>query len=185
MNKMVFFLKRLYTFFTHPSTLFYYKNFKGTIFHSGTILKGTKYMHINHSIFARKCSIKTFNLNKKNKECLIYINNSYFGDNAYISSSGGLFIDNASFAPNVFIGSYKHSLTDLDIDSNYKITIDKPKFIGQNVSIFGNVEIGENSVIGACSVVTKNVSPNTMVVGNPAKIIKIYNVDLHEWTKAD
>ena len=44
--------------------------------------------------------------------------------------------------------------------------------IGANATIvFGNI-IGENSLVGAGSVVTKNVEPNTIVVGNPAKFLK-------------
>lgn len=47
--------------------------------------------------------------------------------------------------------------------------------IGSNVVIIGRITIGENSVIGAGSVVTKSIPPNSVVVGNPAKIIKKVN----------
>ncbi|WP_116787493.1 acyltransferase [Flavobacterium psychrotrophum] len=45
-------------------------------------------------------------------------------------------------------------------------------FIGSNVTILKGVKIGCNAVIGNGSVVTKDVSKNTIVAGNPAKIIK-------------
>ena len=45
-------------------------------------------------------------------------------------------------------------------------------FIGANSVILGNITLGEKCVIGAGSVVTKNVPPQTIVVGNPAIIIK-------------
>lgn len=45
-------------------------------------------------------------------------------------------------------------------------------WIGRNSSIMKGVVIGENSVVAACSVVTKSVPPNSMVAGNPAKIVK-------------
>jgi len=41
-------------------------------------------------------------------------------------------------------------------DSSNSINIDSPKFIGQNVSIFGNVNINKGVVIGTCAVVTKD-----------------------------
>jgi acetyltransferase-like isoleucine patch superfamily enzyme len=44
-------------------------------------------------------------------------------------------------------------------------------FIGVKATIMGNVKIGPNSVVGAAAVVTKDVPPNTIVGGNPARII--------------
>lgn len=44
--------------------------------------------------------------------------------------------------------------------------------IGSNTCILGDISIGANVVIGAGSVVVKSVSPNCVVVGNPAKIIR-------------
>lgn len=44
--------------------------------------------------------------------------------------------------------------------------------IGANVCIIGNIKVGDNVVIGAGSVVTKDIPANCIVVGNPAKIIK-------------
>lgn len=50
--------------------------------------------------------------------------------------------------------------------------IKKGASIGSNATIICGVTIGENALIGAGSVVTKNVAPNTIVAGNPAKFIK-------------
>ncbi|MBR5156069.1 MAG: acyltransferase [Clostridia bacterium] len=44
-------------------------------------------------------------------------------------------------------------------------------FVGANATILAGVTIGENSVVGAGSVVTKDVPPNTVVAGNPAKVV--------------
>ena len=44
--------------------------------------------------------------------------------------------------------------------------------IGANVSIIGPVKIGDNVIIGAGSVVVKNISTNKIAVGNPAKEVK-------------
>lgn len=43
--------------------------------------------------------------------------------------------------------------------------------IGLGVTILPNVTIGPNAIIGACSVVTKDVPPNTVAAGHPAKVI--------------
>ena len=50
-----------------------------------------------------------------------------------------------------------------------KTIIKKGASIGSNATILCGIEIGENAVIGAGSVVTKNVEPNTTVKGNPAR----------------
>ena len=52
------------------------------------------------------------------------------------------------------------------------IIIGNNVWIGGHVAIVGGVEIGDNSIIAAGSVVLKNVPSNTIVGGNPAKIIR-------------
>ena len=47
-------------------------------------------------------------------------------------------------------------------------------WIGMNAVILKGVTIGENSVVAAGSVVTKNVEPNTVVAGNPAQVVKTF-----------
>jgi putative colanic acid biosynthesis acetyltransferase WcaB len=55
--------------------------------------------------------------------------------------------------------------------------------IGVNVTIIGDVEVGDNVVIGAGSVVTKDISSNCIVVGNPARILKrIYDYNHTEFS---
>jgi acetyltransferase-like isoleucine patch superfamily enzyme len=60
-------------------------------------------------------------------------------------------------------------------DSDWKLIetfVKKGASIGSNATILCGITIGENSLIGAGSVVTKNVPANTIVAGNPARIIK-------------
>ena len=52
------------------------------------------------------------------------------------------------------------------------ITIGNNVWIGRRSMIFPGVTIGDNSIVGAGSIVTKSVSPNTLVAGNPARVIK-------------
>jgi acetyltransferase-like isoleucine patch superfamily enzyme len=44
--------------------------------------------------------------------------------------------------------------------------------IGSGATILSNTNIGENAIVGAGSVVTKDVPPNSVVVGNPAKVLR-------------
>lgn len=52
-----------------------------------------------------------------------------------------------------------------------KITIKENCFIGDSVIVLPCVTIGENSIIGAGSVITKDIPPNTVAVGNPVRVI--------------
>lgn len=54
------------------------------------------------------------------------------------------------------------------------VCIKKNVWIGRNVSIMPNVEVGEGCIIGANSVITKDIPPYSVAVGVPAKVIK-YN----------
>jgi acetyltransferase-like isoleucine patch superfamily enzyme len=44
--------------------------------------------------------------------------------------------------------------------------------IGSGATLLGGITVGENAIVGAGSVVTKNVSPDTIVAGNPARVLK-------------
>ena len=53
-----------------------------------------------------------------------------------------------------------------------KITIEKNVFIGVRAIVMPGITVGENAIVGAGRLVTKNVEKNTVVGGNPAKLIK-------------
>ncbi|HTN93489.1 MAG TPA: DapH/DapD/GlmU-related protein [Gallionella sp.] len=52
-----------------------------------------------------------------------------------------------------------------------KILIGRSAFVGARAFVMPGVTVGDNAIIGACSVVTKDVSANTCVAGNPARVI--------------
>jgi len=56
--------------------------------------------------------------------------------------------------------------------ANAPIIIGENCWVGTNVRICKGVTIGDNSIVAACSVVTKSVPANCIVAGNPAKVVK-------------
>lgn len=76
-----------------------------------------------------------------------------------------------------------------DISERRKSSNSIPIYIGDNVWVGMNslilkgVSIGKNSIVGAHSVVTKNIPENVLVAGNPAKIIKILTFQSHSTHK--
>jgi len=64
------------------------------------------------------------------------------------------------------------NLSLMNTDKNIGVTIGNDVWIGQNVTILPCVHLGNGAVIGAGSIVTKNVPDYAVVAGNPAKILK-------------
>lgn len=63
-------------------------------------------------------------------------------------------------------------LLDEFVDIPIPIVIEDNVWIGANATIMGPITIGKNSIIGAGSVVIRDVPPNTVVAGNPARVIE-------------
>jgi acetyltransferase-like isoleucine patch superfamily enzyme len=102
--------------------------------------------------------------------------NVFINQNCTFYDLGGLDIgDDVMIGPNVSIITTGHPL---EPSQRRAVTIGKPIVIKRNVwiaagaTIIGGVTIGENSVVAAGSVVTKDVPPNTLVGGNPACVIR-------------
>lgn len=84
--------------------------------------------------------------------------------------------DNVMFAPNVTVITATHpvlpSLREKGLQFNVDVKICSNVWIGAGAIIMPGITVGENSVVGAGSVVTKDVPPNTVVVGNPARVLR-------------
>lgn len=88
-------------------------------------------------------------------------------------SAGGITIeDEAMIAANVQLISNNHDLDNRSIITCRPIRICCRAWIGAGATILPGVTVGENSVVGAGSVVTHDVEPNTVVAGNPARLMR-------------
>ncbi|WP_296825302.1 DapH/DapD/GlmU-related protein [Thiobacillus sp.] len=56
-------------------------------------------------------------------------------------------------------------------------------WIGEQVCILAGVTIGEGAIVGAGSVVTRDVPANTIVAGNPARVIRVFDPASESWVK--
>jgi acetyltransferase-like isoleucine patch superfamily enzyme len=98
------------------------------------------------------------------------------GKNSRISSHSFI-CEGVDIGENVFVGHGVMFINDLFDSPTIQNWVMRNTRIGNNVRIGSNatilpVTIGDNSIVGAGCVVTKDVPPNSVVVGNPSKIIK-------------
>ena len=102
----------------------------------------------------------------------VYINfNCTFVDDAQVYIG-----DDTLIAPNVTIITASHPISPAlraqKYGCNWPVFIGKNVWIASNVTILPGVTIGDNSVIGACSVVTKDIPANVVAMGTPAKVVR-------------
>ena len=102
--------------------------------------------------------------------------NVFVNQNCTFYDLGGLEIgDDVMIGPNVSLITSGHPVEPSrrrDGVIAKPIVIERNVWIGAGATIIGGVTIGENAVVAAAAVVTRDVPPNTLVGGNPAKIIR-------------
>ena len=105
--------------------------------------------------------------------------NVFINSGCKFQDQGGVYIgENSLIGHNVILATLNHEMDPYHrADLHPKpIHIGKRVWIGSGSMILPGITIGDNSIVGAGSIVTKNVPPNVIVAGNPAKFIK--NIDI-------
>lgn len=110
--------------------------------------------------------------------CHIHIGDYFYSNyNLTILDCAPVTIGNhVMIGPNVGIYTAGHpidfELREQELEYAFPVTIGDHVWIGGNVCIMPDVTIGNNVVIGAGSVVTKNIPDNVIAVGNPCKVLR-------------
>ncbi len=97
--------------------------------------------------------------------------------NCYIEGSGGVELGSGTIVgPNVVILSSRHKIQDeLPITASGKdfchVTLGRDVWVGANAVILAGVVVGDGAVIGAASVVTRDVASGSVVAGSPARVL--------------
>ncbi len=159
-------------------------------------IRGKKYIDFGNNLTTGVgCRIEAFPENEA--ICLVFGNDIQLNDYVHITASSSVKIgNNVLMASKIYIsdtihGSYLGNDNDSspDIPPFKRINSFKPVeikdnvWIGEFVSILPGVTIGKGAIIGANSVVSKDIPEFTIAVGAPAIPIKKYNFDLNKWEK--
>lgn len=97
--------------------------------------------------------------------------------------------NNVIFAQNIVLSGLNHSYEDISKPIHKQpvttapIVVENECWVGSNAVITAGVTIGKHSVIAAGAVVTKNIPPYSIAVGNPARVIKQYDFNQNKWVK--
>lgn len=104
-------------------------------------------------------------------------------------------MDNTLIASKVFISDNNHGNYNSDIQSkpntapidrelfSKEVHIGRKVWIGEFVSILPGDTIGDGSIIGSRSVVSKDIPAFSIAVGSPARVIKLYDRNTNKWVK--
>ena len=97
--------------------------------------------------------------------------------------------NDVNLAQNIVLSGLNHNYKDISQTikaqgvSTSTICIEDDVWIGANSAVLAGVVIGRHSVIGAGSVVTRDIPPYSVALGNPAKVIRMYDPKTGEWVK--
>ncbi len=163
--------------------------------HGGVIRIGLRTRIINPSKLNIQGNIRIFNdciLNPHGNGKITLKNGCEIHEYSNLSANHYIEIgENVLLAPNVYISDHNHAYENIELpisfqgqrESNASVIIGDESWIAKNVVIVGNVTIGKHCVIGANSVVTKDIPDYCVAIGAPATIIKRYDFKTGQWVK--
>lgn len=145
----------------------------------------------NNTTILRGSRIQLYSVDGINYPHIKFGNGCYISYNNTFLAGGNIDIeDGVLMASNILISSENHS-SDPESPIYYmdqpmkcqNVVIGEGSWLGERVCILPGVTIGKKCIIGAASVVTKDIADYCIAVGSPAKIVKRYNFERHEWVK--
>jgi acetyltransferase-like isoleucine patch superfamily enzyme len=160
-------------------------------------IRGKRYINFGKNLTTgRGCRIEAYPY--LNRNCIIsFGDNIEINDYVHITGINNVSIgDNVLMASKIYIsdsnhGSYDGTIDDTNPESitrTRKVTgepviIEDNVWLGESVSVLSGVTVGRCSIVGANSVVSRNLPPFTISVGNPAKPIKVFDFSINRWVK--
>ncbi len=159
-------------------------------------IRGKKYIVVNKGFTTGVgCRIEAYPEN--NEQTLFFGENFQMNDYVHITAMESVKIGkNVLLASKIYISDCSHGTYVGDENDSSPTSIPKERkmyskpvviednvWLGEFVSVLPGVTIGKGTIVGANSVVSRNLPPNVIAVGTPAKPIKKYNFETQNWEK--
>ena len=188
MNKIILFLSKIFNYRKARKmnkvgkNVFINAHLK--TFNASSIQLGSN-LHIG-----KNCTLMCYKVQDKIGK-IVLDDDSCIGDCFRVETGGDVVIGKHNLiASNVSIYSHNHGTNPIKACgfggqplSGKDVCIKEECWIGEKVIILPGVTIGEHSIIGAGSIVTKSIPSYSIAVGNPAKIIKKWDFENNEWKR--
>ncbi len=186
-GRLVFVFLKIKLLFTHKEIG------RGTFIARGVQVLGWVHVQIGKNCVIGEGALLSVNVRIKNFKHILIGNSVYIGRRNLISPGLQTTFGDFSITGNdcrfhasdhvfsdPFIPYVASGVTDGNVQ---KIGINA--WLGSNVIVMGNVSIGHGCVIGALSMVTKNIPPFSIAVGNPCRVIKRYDMKQKTWISVE
>tara|TARA_B100000315_G_scaffold259450_1_gene315581 strand:+ start:2751 stop:3425 length:675 start_codon:yes stop_codon:yes gene_type:complete len=173
-----------------------YHRGKGVDIDISAVIEGGNYIFIDDKVWIQKdarLAVPLFDIpNIEKRPYLTIGKGTQIGPNCTISASNRVVIgNNVLFGINVLVLDHSHQYEDISkpvscqgIIKEGEVIIEDNVWLAANSVVYiprGKLVVGRNSVIAANTVVRKSIEPYTVVSGNPARVIKKYNFETHQW----
>jgi len=158
-------------------------------------LRGKKYITVSNGFTTGKgCRLEAYPFDG-NKKVIKIGENVQINDYVHITAMFNVEIgNNVLLASKIYISDCTHGSYNGDDDDSSPLTspserkytfseviIEDNVWIGESVSVLPGVKIGRGAIIGANAVVTKSIPANCIAVGNPARVVKKYDLTTKKW----
>ena len=153
-------------------------------------INGAKFMTIESGVYIKSNSwlLAIDNQENSNIDKLTIGAKTYIGRNAHIVALKGVHISkNVLISDNVYLADNYHHFENGNtpyknqgVGFKKEVLVGEGSWLGENVCVI-SAQIGKQCIIGANSVVTKDIPDYSMAVGSPAKVIKKFDQTTNSW----
>jgi acetyltransferase-like isoleucine patch superfamily enzyme len=167
---------------------------KNVYIEPGVVINRPRFVQVgNYVRIKRNTSINLHPKDKQSKEILLSIGDHVIiSESCIISACNRIVIEeNVGISPNVMIIDNSRKPGDIIRPSKEQkleigtVHIGADSWIAYGACVLPNVTIGRHCIIGALSVVNRDIPPYSVAVGSPARVVKRYDFDRKEWVKWD